>query len=471
MENKKIIIGIVVAAVFVIIIGGLLMFTRKTEEPVVEKEPEVQVQERDVKLKIGTGYSVLSEEVSSEEKEETAVSESFNKMIEELGEDPDFVVLTSTVGFDQEKVLQEAKKLLPEETKIYGYTSLFGIMTKDGFKIGEGVEEGNVLSMMGFAGENLVVGVGGADLNEGDSPEQTAKIAAERALEDAGKEDAPKIVMMASSHFGAGEDMFIKGVESVTGERTPIVGGGAAAGYGDLVSGGESLFANNNSYEKGVVVAVVYTDTKIGHAFLGGFNPAGPKGEVTEVTRDENGIRIITIDDQPAAQVYNEWLGGELDEFMGTSDMFLHKTLYHTLGIEITEGDGTKNWHMIITLHFNDDDSINIGTVIPEGTEIHLLESDSELFIERLGLAVRLARARGGVPQEDIAGVLVDQCGASLLGIPDKEGWNQMITKTMEASGNAPFIGNSNLGPYGHFLGVGNRYGEVTPSVLVFSKY
>lgn len=72
---------------------------------------------------------------------------------------------------------------------------------------------------------------------------------------------------MASAHFGAGEDLFIKGVESVLGEQVPIVGGGAAAGYSDLVSGGESLFVNDKAYEKGVVVAVVYTDTKIGHAF------------------------------------------------------------------------------------------------------------------------------------------------------------------------------------------------------------
>ncbi|MCF7845169.1 MAG: FIST C-terminal domain-containing protein [Candidatus Pacebacteria bacterium] len=470
MINKKIIIGAVTA--LVVIIGAfLLFFLRDNEDPVVEEEPEVVIEEREVKLKIGTGYGVLSENTASEEKEEVVVLEAFNKMMEELGEDPSFVVLTSTVGFDQEKIIQEARKVLPEGVKIYGYTSLFGIMTKDGFKIGEGVEEGNVLSMMGFSGENLVVGVGGAELSEGDSPEQTAKIATERAIKDAGKEDSPKIAMMASAHFGAGEDLFIKGAESVLGEQVPIVGGGAAAGYGDLVSGGESLFVNDKAYEKGVVVAVIYTDTKIGHAFLGGFNPAGPKGEVTEVARDEKGIRIITIDDQPAAEVYNEWLGGELDEFMGTSNMFLHKTLYHTLGIEVLESDGTKNWHMIITLHFNEDDSINIGTVIPEGTEIHLLESDPELFIERLGLAVRLARARGGVPQEEIAGVLVDQCGASLLGIPEKEGWDQMIEKTMEASGGAPFIGNSNLGPYGNFFGVGNRYGEVTPSVLIFSKY
>ncbi len=466
--NKK---SLIIAGVVVLVAVVLAIITTSRpgifEEPIADIEPEI----RDIKLKMSTGYSVSSEDIPFEEKEKNAVNEAYNEMMEGLEEEPSFVVLTSTVGFDQEKLLKEVRELLPEETKIYGYTSLFGLMTREGFKVGEGVEEGNVLGIMGFAGDEFIVGIGGAGLDEEDSPEKVSKLALERALEDAGKDIAPKIIMMSSAPFGAGEDLFVKGVENIMGKEVPIVGGGAAAGYADLVSGGQALFANDKIYEAGVVVAAIDANIRIGHAFLGGFDPIGFKGVATEVTRDERGIRLVTIDDRPAAEVYNEWMDGEFDEFLGTSDMLLHRSLYYTFGIKVLEDDGTENWHMVVALHFNPDNSISLGTNIPEGTEFHLLKSDSRLLIDRLEPTIRLARGRGGIPEDDIAGVLVDLCGASLLGIPERSDWDVMVDKALQASGDAPFMGASNLGPYGHFMGVGNRYGEVTPSVLIFGKY
>ena len=47
---------------------------------------------------------------------------------------------------------------------------------------------------------------------------------------------------------------------------------------------------------------------------------------------------------------------------------------------------------------------------------------------------------------------------------------DKMVSQAVATVGSGPFLGVSNLGPYGHFEGVGNRYGEVTTSVLVFSK-
>jgi hypothetical protein len=420
----------------------------------------------ETKLTIGVGYSILKDS-------KEAVREAFDAMMQKSErKDPSFVILTSTVGYDQEQVLIEVKKLLPKKTKIYGYTSLMGIMTNDGFKIGEGVKEGGVLSLTGFFSEDMAFGVGAADLSEGVSAKEVAEIAARRALENAGnRRVSPKIVLMSTSPFGIGEHLAIAGVENVLGKKIPIVGGGVAAGYSDLVSGGEALFANEKVYQKGVVVTLVYTDLKIGHAFLSGFNPTGHKGIVTEMKTDEKGIHIVKIDNKPAAQVYNNWLDGKFKDYLGTSEMFLDKAVNYTFGIKIIEADESINWQMIVPFHFNPDDSITVGAIAPEGTELYLLESNPDLFIKRAGLATRLARGRGEITETEIAGVVLDQCGGTLLGIPGIDGWNKMIDEVAKASGNAPFIGVSNLGPYGYFLGVGNRYGEVTASITVFGKY
>lgn len=448
-----VVIGVIVAAV---LMGKI---------PAIEKYVTPAGEEIEVKLKIGVGYSV-------EKNAKEAVQGAYTKMMEQLeGEEPVFAILTSAVGYDQDEILAEANRLLPG-VKIYGYTSLMGIMTNDGFHIGEEAEEGQVLSLMGFSSEEMVFEVGACSLDEVASSREAGKVAITRAIENAGKtkEDSPKVVLMSTSPFGIGEELVIAGIEDVLGEGVPLVGGGAAAGYSDLVSGGSVVFANDKVYERGVVVAPIYTDLKIGHAFLSGFNPTDQKGIVTKFRKDDKGLHIVEFDGQPAARVYNDWLGGLFDEYLGTSEMFLAEAVNHTFGIKVIETGEFSNWQMIVPFHFNLDDSITVGAVAEEGTELHLLASNRELFIQRAALAVRLARSRGEITEKEIAGVVLDQCGGTLLGIGELEGWNEMVSQIVSVIGDAPFLGVSNLGPYGHFAGVGNRYGEVTASVLVFSK-
>ncbi|MDI6883477.1 MAG: FIST N-terminal domain-containing protein [Patescibacteria group bacterium] len=455
-----VILGLVAIAVAIAVIW--IGRPPAVEEFVIPEEEEIET-----KLTMGVGYSIKKDV-------KEAVLEAYEKMTEQLnGEKPLFVILTSTVGYDQKQVLAEAKQLLLE-TKIYGYTSLLGIMTNDGFLIGEGVEEGYVLSLTGFSTNEMVFGVGASSLDEVASPQEAGRLAISRAIQDAGKseKDRPKIVLISTSPFGIGEDFVIEGIESVLDKEVPLVGGGAAAGYSDLVSGGSVVFANDKVYERGVVAVPIYTDLKIGHAFLAGFNPTEHKGTVTKFRRDNRGLHIVEIDGKPAARVYNEWLGGLFDRYLGASEMFLGESVNYTFGIRITEADGFINWQMIVPFHFNPDDSITVGAAIKEGTEVHLLKSNPELFIQRAALAVRLARSRGEITGKEIAGIVIDQCGGTLLGIPGGTSeWEKMISLVKEAGADTPFLGVSNLGPYGYFAGVGNRYGEVTASVLIFSKH
>lgn len=461
--NKKGIVFLVIVAL--IILGAVIAYLQIPKFQEIISYVGIGEKEIETKLVMGVGYGTQPDA-------EMAVRQAYEKMKAQLGgEEPVFVILTSTVGYNQDKILRAVNQLLPN-TKIYGYTSLMGIMTGDGFHIGEGVEEGQVVSLMGFATEAMTFGVGACSLDEVISSEEAGRVAITRAIENAGKNlnQKPKIVLMSTSPFGIGEEMVIKGVESVLGKDVPLAGGGVAAGYSDLASGGEALFANNRVYPRGVVVTPIYTDLKIGHAFLAGFNPSGDRGTVTKFSRN-GGCNIIEINNSPAAEVYNQWLDGLFDKYLGTSDMLLGEAVSYTFGKKVVETGGFSNWQMIVPFHFNPDGSITVGAVAEEGTELYLLESNSELFIQRPALTVRLARSRGEISEKEIAGVIMDQCGGTLLGITEGlPGWNRMVSLIGPAAGGAPFLGVSNLGPYGHFLGTGNRYGEVTASVIVFSK-
>ena len=464
MKGKIYWIILVLAAIGVastiIWIGGRPTSIKESEEFVTPLEKEIEV-----KLKMGVGYSTKIDF-------KTAVEDAYTKMMKQLeGEKPKFIILSSSVGYDQKKLLVEVNKLLPE-VKVYGYTSFIGIMANDGFHVGEGTKEGYALGMMGFATDAMVFGVGASSLDEAASPFEAGKIAISRAIENAEKtgKDKPKVVLLSSAPFGMGEEFVIAGVESIVGKDVPLVGGGAAAGYSDF-SGGQALFANDKVYQKGVVAVPIYTDLKIGHAILAGCNPTEKKGTVTKFKRDATGLYIIEIDREPAAEVYNDWTGGAFSEFLGTSEFFLGKSVFHMLGKEIIEPGGITNWQMVVALHFNPNNSITVGAVTEEGSKVHLLECNPDLFIQRPALAIRLARSRAEIVEAEIAGIVMDQCGATLVGIPrGVSDWNKMISLINEAGGRTPFLGASNFGPYGYFPGAGNRYAEVTTSVLIFSK-
>lgn len=461
MKNK-----IWLLLILTIIILVFLVLANRESAVYKEKELPVSVEEEtEAKLEIGIGYSLKSNP-------QEAVLEAYEIMIDHLeGQEPKFVILVSTVGYDQELVLKEVNLLLPG-VKVYGYTSLMGIMTNSGFRLGREKNEGWVLGLAGFVSDEMVFGVGASNLAEAGSSEKAGELAILKAIENAGKskDDLPKIILISTSPFGFGEDRVIAGVENILGNNIPFIGDGVVTDFVDLTSGGETLFANDKTYSSGVVVVPIYTNLKIGHAFLSGFNPTGDKGIATKVIRD-NEIRIMEIDNKPAAQVYNEWSGGLFTEFLGTSRIFLGKAISHTLGVKIIEQDGFVNWQMLTPSNFNTDNSLTVGVMVQEGTELHLLKSDQDLFIQRPALAVRLARGREGITEKEIAGVILNQCGGTLFGITDGLiGWEEMISQFILASGEAPFLGSSNLGSYSYFSGIGNKYGQMTASVIIFGK-
>ena len=427
------------------------------EEFVTPPEKEIEV-----KLKMGVGYSTNSQDLK------TAVQETYNRMMEQLGEEkPIFAILYSTVGYDQKQLLAEVNRLLPG-TKIYGYTSMIGVMTNDGVHVGEGKTEGYSMALMGFVSDHMTFGVGACSLDEAGSPFAAGKIAITRAIEDVGKtkEDMPKIVLVTTAPFGMGEEFVIAGIESILSEKVQLAGG-VAGKKGDF-SGGEAMFANDKVYQNGVVAVPIYTDLKIGNMFLTGFNPTDKKGTVTKFRRDSQGLHIVEIDGKPAAKVYNDWHEGLFEKYLGTSDWFVAISLYHPLAKKIVGPEEFINWQILAPIHFNPDDSLTVGAAAEEGTVLHLLEGGPNVFLDRAPLTVRLARSEGEITEKEIAGVVMDQCMTALIGTAGPEDWSKMVSLINQASGNAPFIGAANIGPYGYYLR--NRYTEVTASVVVFSK-
>ena len=167
-KKLKIIIPVIMA---VIGVGFSLFFFFRGEEEKFQLVPKPRaVKEAGSEVtgtEVGTGWSI-------KEDPEEAVREAAQMALEDKeNKTPDFAVIFVSSGADAEAVLFEARKLLGNETKIYGGTSdSRAVMTDKGFlkaaKKGyvDAPMEGNRgLAVMTVTSEDIVFGVGSANFS------------------------------------------------------------------------------------------------------------------------------------------------------------------------------------------------------------------------------------------------------------------------------------------------------------------
>ena len=254
--------------------------------------------------KVGTGWS-------TNENPDEAVKEAVEMALQgRLDEPPDFAVIFASSGSDLQSVLFNANKLFKGKTKIYGGSSdSRGVMTDKGYARATKrayeyakMEGKRSLAILTVSSNDIVFGVGSADCFAYPSVQSAAKTAVLDAIKNAGKtpiEMSQAILLTSPRGF---EEEMIAGIEEVIGRKTPILGGS---------TGGPSFasFGRDKIFERGISLAVIYTDLSTGWWFEGGFDIKDPhSGIVTKV----DGQLILEIDHRPALDVYDDWLGGEI---------------------------------------------------------------------------------------------------------------------------------------------------------------
>ena len=138
------------------------------------------------------------------------------------------------------------------------------------------------------------------------------------------------------------EEAVIEGLRRVVGDRCPIIGGSSAD---NDVGGQWRQMGPDGVIHDGLVVGVLFSSGGIGFAFQGGYEPSGESGIVTRIGYDpvgDSGVvtqscgrQIISIDGEPAAEVYNRWIGGALEDKLEGGGNILANTTMHTVGIDV----------------------------------------------------------------------------------------------------------------------------------------
>lgn len=270
--------------------------------------------------------------------------------------------------------------------------------------------------------------------------------------------EAPDLTWLnASPGF---EEEVIRGVQSVIGDRAPIVGGSAAD---DHVAGRWRVGAGQALHQSGVAVSVLFPSTPIAYAFQSGYAPTGASGIANRV-KDR---RVQRIDDRPAVEVLSEWLADDsLRRQLDEPEQILGRTALSPLGREVARVASLPYYLLAHPAALHPDQSLALFATVNEGERLHLMEGSENGLIARAGRVAEQAVARSGLSQDQISGALLVYCGGGMMAVESR--MDEAAHAVSAALGAAPFLGVFTFGEQGPVLGGMNRHGNLMIACIVF---
>jgi hypothetical protein len=334
---------------------------------------------------------------------------------------------------------------------VHGGTSCRGVMTDKGFHPSDNSANAALLAIYDPYG---AYGCGAARLSE--SPRMAAAQALMCALENAQRMgEVPELVWLTAPP-GKEEDL-LQGIADVVGMYVPVAGGSSAD---DTIGGRWQQLANSETFNDAVVISVFFPTCDIAYAFHNGYFPTAHQGIVTHA----QGRIIYTINDKPAAQVYNQWREGCLKDALIPDHNILNLTTLAPLGV--CAGDINKQaYYLLIHPHsITPEGGLRLFAEVKCGDEIVLMQGSVNSLTQRAGRAA--ATAINSNELRTIHGALVIYCAGCMLAV--REDMPTVVAGINVALADNPFLGAFTFGEQGCFMCGKNRHGNLMISVVVF---
>lgn len=388
-------------------------------------------------LKSKVGYSIEIDSFASGKEATTKAIEGCSA--------PKIGMLYSSCKYDEIELIKGAKSVAPD-MPIIGCNSSGAIMVPDGIIANETGYSGMIV----LDDPDLKVSVAASERGTDDPKEIGRKIAIE-AVKKSGTMVRPSYFYMVCSP--AEEEFYLKGIQDVIG-RVPLFGGSCAD---DAVNGEWQIFCDDKVFADGCAVAFFYTDKRIVTEFTGAYNETDKRGIITKT----NGNRVLAeIDGVPALTKYAEWMETTESELQGMN--LLSATVLHPLGIKDPLGNLTVIRHPMVG---NEDNTMNIGNNLKEGTAVCLMETTVDGLIDSTKVAMNDVKEK--LDEKPGAYFLV-HCGGRKLGIGDR--MEEVYQKVKEEAGDTPFIMIFTFGEYGYNEHSANTCGGLMLSFTAFAE-
>ena len=376
----------------------------------------------------------------------------------------DFVSVFYDCDHDDQAIAAFLRERFPDAA-LLGGTSCAGVMSE------AGLAGGGSIGLLLVEDPDGDYGTAAVRL-EGDAAD-CAERALHAALDNAGcAGELPELIWIYQAP--GREEAVIEGLRRVVGDRCPIIGGSSAD---NEVAGEWRQIGPDGPMRDGLVVGVFFSSGGIGFAFQGGYEPSGESGIVTRVgfgpagdsgiVTKSRGREIISIDGKPAAQVYNDWVGGVLSDKLDGGGNILKDTTMFPVGVDAGKIEGITNYLLVHPDRILPNGALSTFADIEEGAQLFSMRGNKARLVERAGKVATTAAATLPGGPDSLAGGLVVYCAGCMLAVGDE--MPKVSTAVSESFDGRPFIGCFTFGEQGSMLDR-NAHGNLMISAIAFAK-
>ena len=229
---------------------------------------------------------------------------------------------------------------------------------------------------------------------------------------------------------------FIRGVKEALGRGFPMIG---AVSSDDFKYQKLSQFYQNQILQHSVVGLLLGGSLHLSLGSARGFKPLGKPRTITKV----DGYIIRTIDNKPAVDIYKHFLGKEAE---GLKNVTLNSyAAMYPLGIYLEE---SRQYLLRNIIDILEDGSIVCHGGIPQGTEVHLMISNTESCISSAVEAAGLVKESLGDRQAKLILIFEALARHKVLG---HHAFNEIRAIKNILGHTTPIIGMCSYGELGPF--------------------
>ena len=424
-------------------------------------------------IKIGIGSNFLQDP-------EKAMDDAYENAMGEIGEgrDPSLLLVFMTANIDHERSLGRLNEITQGKIPYSGCTICQGAMEGNFWRQ---VDELKLTSIWAIHDPEGSYELGMADLTKASEGHPTRKIV-KNAVSNVvarcrakSKENPDNQVIQGDPSFiwvnppPGPEDEVLLGVQDgMEGRKIEIIGGSSADN--DVSGSWKQWNSEVGVVSNGVPFVISHCSAQVKGSAFTGYSATPKTGKVTKI----NGSRhIITIDDKPAGQVYDEWTSGHFKYMWCDPDdsNILGPSSVYPLGQVV--GKDWDNEEVFRTLHphllIKKDQSLTVFADVHEGQNICMMTGTKENIQTRISTVASNVLRSTGIRMSEIRGALVVFCAGAMMYV-GKDGMNAACRKLDKTLGGANYLGLHTFGEQGPFPDGTNKHGNLMFSALVFSS-
>ena len=424
-------------------------------------------------IKVGTGCSY-------DEDPEDAMETAYLNSISEIGEgrDPCLALIFMTANVEHEKALATFKKLTEGKVPFSGCTICRGAMMGSQCRQRSSMR---LISIWTIYDPEGLYEVGMADLSQasGNSQlrrvvKQSVKVTDQVCRRKAMASPNNPVIQGKPSFIWINpppgpEDVVITAVQEGIGSTDVEIIGGTSADN-DVSGAWKQWNSSAGVVSNGLPYVIARCSAQLKGCAFTGYSATPKVGKVTEMKGPRH---IITIDDKPAGEVYDEWTSGHFKDLWNDPEdsNILGPSSVYPLGQVVSQDWDKENVYRTLHPHLlvKKDKSVTVFSDVYEGQEICMMAGTRENIQTKISAVATHVLRSTGIPTSELRGALVVFCAGAML-YCGTDGVDVACGKLDQALGGVNYLGIHTFGEQGPFPDGSVRHGNLMFSALVFSS-